>query len=51
VGSDPGRITAAANKLLGSDSEYEQMAKGSDCFGDGMASSKIISAIKNIFGI
>ncbi len=51
VGSDTARITAAANGLFGSETEYEKMSKGSDCFGDGSAAVKIVNAVKNIFGI
>jgi UDP-N-acetylglucosamine 2-epimerase (non-hydrolysing) len=50
VGTDEDRIVAAATRLLIDPSAYEAMARAVNPYGDGRASSRIVSAIEHYFG-
>ncbi|TFC19835.1 UDP-N-acetylglucosamine 2-epimerase (non-hydrolyzing) [Cryobacterium algoritolerans] len=50
VGTDEDRIVAAATRLLIDPAAYDAMARAVNPYGDGRASSRIVSAIENFFG-
>ena len=45
VGTDQGRILAAANRLLDDPAAYAEMAKAANPFGDGHAAERIVGAL------
>jgi UDP-N-acetylglucosamine 2-epimerase len=45
VGTDPGRITSEADKLLNQSAEYAAMAHAINPFGDGRASQRIVDVL------
>ncbi len=47
IGTDPGRILASAGELLGDRSAYEAMANAINPFGDGKASERIVSIVRD----
>jgi UDP-N-acetylglucosamine 2-epimerase (non-hydrolysing) len=50
VGTDRERIVAVASELLTSRAAYERMANAVNPYGDGQASGRIVSALKERFG-
>ena len=51
VGTDKELIVKQATKLLNEKEEYEKMSKAANPYGDGLASERIVEAIKYYFGI
>ena len=51
VGTDKDLIIRETNKLLNDENEYQKMSKAANPYGDGLASSRIVDAIKYYFGI
>ncbi|MDD7792692.1 non-hydrolyzing UDP-N-acetylglucosamine 2-epimerase [Clostridium sp. 'White wine YQ'] len=51
VGTDVEKIITEANKLLNDKDEYEKMSKAVNPYGDGKASTRIVDAIENYFGL
>jgi UDP-N-acetylglucosamine 2-epimerase (non-hydrolysing) len=51
VGTDADRITAAASELLGNPQAYQAMATAINPFGDGTASTQILTAVERFFGV
>ncbi len=51
VGTDAARITAAAGELLSNPQAYQAMATAINPFGDGSASTQILTAVEQFFGV
>ncbi len=51
VGTDPVTITAVASQLLSDVSAYQAMATAINPFGDGSASTQILAAVEQFFGV
>ena len=51
VGLNEDKIFRTASKLLNDNAAYDKMANSVNPYGDGLASKRIIQAIKNYFGI
>jgi UDP-N-acetylglucosamine 2-epimerase (non-hydrolysing) len=51
VGTDADRITTAASELLGNPQAYQAMATAINPFGDGTASTQILTAVERFFGV
>jgi UDP-N-acetylglucosamine 2-epimerase (non-hydrolysing) len=51
VGTDAARIFAAASELLSDKSAYQVMATAINPFGDGSASTQILAAVEEFFGV
>jgi UDP-N-acetylglucosamine 2-epimerase (non-hydrolysing) len=51
VGTDAARIFAAASELLSDVNAYQTMATAINPFGDGTASTQILTAVEQLFGV
>jgi UDP-N-acetylglucosamine 2-epimerase (non-hydrolysing) len=51
VGTDVARITTAAGELLSNPQAYQAMATAINPFGDGSASTQILTAVEQFFGV
>lgn len=51
VGTDKNLIVEETTKLLNNSEEYQKMSKAANPYGDGLASNRIVDAIKYYFGI
>jgi UDP-N-acetylglucosamine 2-epimerase (non-hydrolysing) len=49
VGSDPQRIENECTHLITDDAAYSKMSRGSEVFGDGRASERIVEALRSSF--
>jgi UDP-N-acetylglucosamine 2-epimerase (non-hydrolysing) len=50
VGTDEGRILAAARELLTDPAAYAQMSRARNPYGDGRASARIVATLRHYFG-
>jgi UDP-N-acetylglucosamine 2-epimerase (non-hydrolysing) len=51
VGTETGRIIAAASELLENPTAYGEMASGANPYGDGRASERVIEVLQHHFGV